>query len=272
MDEALLWEAWRRNMRLEVLVSAVNQDVYTLAERMNLQCDAIIVNQTDHFSYDEYMHNGYKIKCYSFCEKGVGLSRNNALLRATGDIVLFSDEDIVYEDGYAKAILDEFEKYTDADMLLFNMKVGESRATYYTEQAHRVHIWNAGRYPTYSFAIRRKKLHAAHITFSLLFGGGAKYSNGEDSLFLKDCLSTGFRVYALPVLIGAETERESTWFSGYHEKFFFDRGVLYHYLYGKLALPMSVRFLLAHGKVMCQTIPIKQALKLMRQGIREGAN
>ena len=39
-------------MRLEVLVSAVNQDVYTLAERMNLQCDAIIINQTDHFSYD----------------------------------------------------------------------------------------------------------------------------------------------------------------------------------------------------------------------------
>ena len=130
-------------MRLEVLVSAVNQDVYTLAERMNLQCDAIIINQTDHFSYDEYTYNGFHIKCYSFQEKGVGLSRNNALLRATGDIVLFSDEDIVYEDGYAKKILDEFEQYTDADMLLFNMKVGESRATYYTEKSHRVHIWNA---------------------------------------------------------------------------------------------------------------------------------
>ena len=35
------------------------------------------------------------------------------------------------------------------------------------------------------FAVRRERLQAANITFSLLFGGGAKYSNGEDSLFLK---------------------------------------------------------------------------------------
>ena len=115
-------------------------------------------------------------------------------------------------------------------MVLFNIRVGESRATYYTEKFHRVHIWNAGRYPTYSFAVRRERLQAANITFSLLFGGGAKYSNGEDSLFLKDCLSYGFKVYATPVELGAETERESTWFHGYHEKFFTDRGVLYHFL------------------------------------------
>ena len=42
---------------------------------------------------------------------------------------------------------------------------------------------------------------AAHITFSLLFGGGAKYSNGEDSLFLKDCLKYGLVVYAVPVCV-----------------------------------------------------------------------
>jgi hypothetical protein len=131
-------------------------------------------------------------------------------LRATGDIVLFSDEDIVYEDGYAKAILDEFEKYTEADMLLFNMKVGEARATYYTEQAHRIHIWNSGRYPTYSFAIRRSKLHAAHITFSLLFGGGAKYSNGEDSLFLYNCLKDANKIVGIDTVGYYYLQRESS--------------------------------------------------------------
>ena len=78
----------------------------------------------------------------------------------------------------------------------------------------------------------------------------------------------GFKVYATPVELGAETERESTWFHGYHEKFFIDRGVLYHFLYGKLAGLMSVRFLMAHGKVMCQEIPGKKALQLMKAGIR----
>lgn len=123
-------------MNLQVLVSAVGQDVSTLAERMHLESDAIIINQADTFAVQEYEHAGKNICCYSFAEKGVGLSRNNALLRATADIILFSDEDIVYDAGYEQKILREFEKHPEADMLLFNMRVGESRVTYYTEQFH----------------------------------------------------------------------------------------------------------------------------------------
>lgn len=256
-------------MKLQVLVSAVDQDVSTMAERMHLESDAIIVNQTDHFGYSEYTHNGRRIQCYEFMEKGVGLSRNNALMRAEGDIVLFADEDIVYDKGYEKRVLEAFDRHPEADFLLFNLRVGEARATYYTKEYHRVHIWNAGRYPTYSFAVRRARLHAAHITFSLLFGGGAKYSNGEDSLFLRDCLKAGLRIYAHTACIGREQERESTWFSGYHEKFFHDRGVLYHYLYGKLALPLSLRFLWVHRKTMCRKISVGKAFRMMRAGVRE---
>ena len=116
-------------MKLQVLVSAVNQDITALAERMHLQTDAVIVNQTDHFGYEEYQHNGRRIQCYEFQEKGVGLSRNNALMRAEGDIVLFSDEDIVYDRGYEQRILDAFKAHPEADLLLFNMRVGAARAT-----------------------------------------------------------------------------------------------------------------------------------------------
>lgn len=258
-------------MKLQILLSTVDQEVSSLAERMHLESDAIIINQTNRFGYMEYTHNGRLIQCYEFPERGVGLSRNNALLRAGGDILLFSDEDIVYDKGYEKLVLDAFRKHPQADFLLFNMRVGASRATYYTRKFHRVHIWNAGRYPTYSFAVRREKLLASRITFSLLFGGGAKYSNGEDSLFLKDCLRYGMAVYAVPVEIGAELERESTWFHGYTDKYFTDRGVLYHFLYGGLAYPMAVRFILAHRKVMCGEISANKALALMKQGIQSVA-
>ena len=258
-------------MTLENLVSAVRQDVAKQAEKMNLQSDAIIINQCDENSYLEYEYKGNKIRAYSFAEKGVGLSRNNALLRAKADIILFSDEDIVYHDGYANQILKAFEERPKADMLLFNMKVEEDRATYHIEKEGRVRFYNSGRYPTYSFAIRREKLQKANVTFSLLFGGGAKYSNGEDSLFLLECLKKGFKIYALPIEIGQEVPRPSTWFHGYTEKFFFDRGVLYFYLYGKLRHLMAVRFLLAHKAVMCQEISLKKAYELMCAGMREAA-
>ena len=61
-------------MRLQFLVSTVNEEVETLAQRMNLQADAIVVNQCDRNEYREYTYEAYRIRCYSFAERGVGLS------------------------------------------------------------------------------------------------------------------------------------------------------------------------------------------------------
>lgn len=258
-------------MTLQLLVSAVHQDPRKLAEKMNIGSDAIIVNQCDANAYDEWEYKGHRIKAYSFAEKGVGLSRNNALLRADHDISLFADEDIVYTDDYEKQVLQAFETHPEADMLLFNMDVAPDRRTYQIEQFGRVKQYNCGRYPTYSFAIRTEKMHEKNITFSLLFGGGAKYSNGEDSLFIKECITKRLKVFRVPVTIGREVPRPSTWFSGYHEKFFFDRGVLYHHLYGFLAKPLAVRFLLKHKEQICVEIPPKKAYRIMLEGIQEAA-
>lgn len=257
-------------MKLQILVSAVNQDVRALAEKMNLQAESIIIDQCRENRYEEFEYGGMRMRCYHFAEKGVGLSRNNALLRADGDICLFADEDVVYREGAAQAVLDAFLAHPEADMLLFNVKVQESRRTYWTERFHRVRLYNCGRYPAYSFALRTQKIHAKNLSYSLLFGGGAKYSNGEDSLFISDCLKAGLRVYAVPVEIGEEIPRPSTWFHGYDEKFFYDRGVLYHVLYGHLAILMGRRFLLKHKAEMCTgQIGFKQARRLLETGIRD---
>lgn len=256
-------------MKLQLLISAVNQSPAELAEKMNIRSDAVLINQCDHFGYEEISRGGHLIRAYSLQEKGVGLSRNNALLRADQDICLFSDEDIVYQDDYAEKVIGEFEKYPDADMLLFNVEVCEARRTYHIDAYGRVRLHNCGRYPAYSFALRTETLHRKNVFYSLLFGGGARYSNGEDSLFIRDCIKSGMKVYKTPVTIGREEERESTWFSGYHEKFFFDRGVLYEYLYGRLAKPIALQFLLRHRSVMCREIPVKKAYALMCEGLKE---
>ncbi len=247
----------------------MNLDTTHVAENMKLEADAIVINQTDSFGFEEYQYNNRNIRVYSFIEKGVGLSRNNALLRADGDIVLFSDEDIVYNEGYAKAVLDAFEANPDIDMIFFNFDVAEDRQTYHIEKKGRIRSYNCGRYPTYSLAVRREVLHKKGITFSLLFGGGAKYSNGEDSLFIKQCIKSGMKALALPVTLGREVPRPSTWFNGYTDKFFYDRGVLYKALYKGLAKPLALRFLIAHRDIMLTNRKLMDAYKLMTQGMKE---
>ncbi len=260
-------------MTLQTLVSTVQQNMDTIADTMKLESDAIVINQCDVNDYSEYEYNGNKICCYSFKERGVGLSRNNALLRSSADIILFSDEDIRYKAGYAETIIKEFEKRPDADMLMFNFDVIEERRTYNIETETRVTKINCGRYPTYSVAVKREAVVKANITFNLLFGGGAPYSCGEDSLFIMECIKKGLKAYALPISLGSEEPRPSTWFNGYNEKFFYDRGVLYVPLYGCLAKPLALRWLLANKGTFFnsnkEVVDVKQAYGLMKQGMKE---
>ncbi len=256
-------------MTLQLLVAAVSKQPLKLAEEMHIDSDAIIVSQGNPGGYEEHAYKGHQLRYFAMPDKGVGLNRNTALLHAEADIILFADEDIVYCEAYAKKVLEEFDAHPEADMLLFNVKASEGRETYHTEEYGRVHWYNAGRYPTYSFAVKREKIHRNNITFSLLFGGGAKYSNGEDSLFLRDCLKCGLKVYKVPVSIGQELARESTWFKGYNDKFFFDRGVLYRYLYGCLDWIMALRWLLKHRDELCKEKTVKEAYTIMKQGMKE---
>lgn len=257
-------------MKVQVLASVMNQSMEQIAQEMNLSSDAVIINQCDCLGSEEMTYNGGLVRFFSFPERGIGKSRNEAIMRADRDICLFSDEDIQYVDGYEELIVREFEQNPNADMILFNIEVEEERRTYYITERKKVHWYNCGRYGAVSFAVRRESLLASRVMFSQLFGGGARYSNGEDSLFLKEFMDKGYKVYTAPVTIGKEKATESTWFGGYNEKFFHDRGVLYHYLYGKMALTFALRFLLAHKSKMCETVTIKQAFAWMQEGIKEG--
>ena len=202
--------------------------------------------------------------------KGVGLSRNTALENADHELVQFGDDDIVYSQGYAAKIVSEFEKHPEADVLLFNVKQQEGRETYHNTDYKRVSWYNYGRYPAYAICARRRKLVGSGVRYSLLFGGGAPYMNGEDSLFLHDCLKAGLRIYRTDVVIGEETAGESTWFKGYTDKFFFDRGVLYHFLYGSMAPVWGLRFLFKNRKEMCRDKGLGACYKLLRDGIKHG--
>lgn len=257
-------------MAVQLLVSCVNADIPELIRKMKIQSSAVIVNQCDRDG-EETIHNDTgEIYVFYRKERGVGASRNLALEKSCQEICIFSDEDIVYEPGYTVRIEKEFADHPEADGLLFQVEVDPSRKTYQNDSFGPVGWLNCGRYPAYSMAFRTEKLHACGVKFSLLFGGGAAYSNGEDSLFIRDCLRAGLKLYKTPVLIGEEVPRPSTWFTGYHDKFFYDRGVLYHFLYGRGAHLWGFRFVFCKRRLMCREIPWTKALRLLYRGIREG--
>lgn len=255
---------------LEHLISSVSKEPEALIKKMNINTYAVLVNQCDTNSEKELSFENFNVKVFNRNERGVGKSRNLCIDNSQGDILLFSDEDIVYDKDYVKIINTAFDKYKKADLLLFNVKVCSERRTYWNKDFKKVTRFNCGRYPAYSIAIRRNSLIDAGIKYSELFGGGAKFSCGEDSIFLMNCIKSGLSVYTVPDIIGKEVPRKSTWFDGYNEKFFFDRGVLFSVLYRKASIIWAIRFVLVKKEMFTGKIKRLKAFSLLIKGIKRG--
>lgn len=223
-------------MRIQVLISTMHQKDYSLLEKMNIQTDAIVINQCDKNEICEFQYKGHSIKWLSLKERGVGVSRNTALMRADADIVLFADDDVVYNDGYEKTVIEAFQKNKKISLMVFNIiSQNVNRPEYIDTKTHRLHFTNCLRYGAFRIAVRLSHIKKARIFYSLLFGGGAKYQAGEDNIFITNCLQKKLLCMASCETLGTVKQEESTWFKGYDEKYYFDRGALFAAMYGKLS-------------------------------------
>ncbi|WP_159459021.1 MULTISPECIES: glycosyltransferase family 2 protein [Megasphaera] len=214
-------------MKIQVLVATMHQRDHSLLNKMNIQTDAIIGNQCDFNSIEHFNWRDHHIAYLNFAERGVGLNRNNALMRADSEICLFADDDMAYVDGYADIVRRAFEENGDADVIIFN--VYEERTTRFKIQKRtRVGYLNYLRYGTARIAVRLKSIRMNGIYFNQCFGGGTPHCHGEDNLFLTACLDKKLKIYAVPEYIATLTnERDSTWNNGYDDKYLRDQGILY---------------------------------------------
>lgn len=237
---------------------------------MNLQSDAIVGNQGDHDSIERFEWRGHRVTYLNFDERGVGLNRNNTLMRADGDILLLADDDLVYQPGYVAMVQKAFETHPKADAIIFNIETkGADVGRRINRKAKRVHWYNALNYGAVRIAVRRKRLLCHRITFSQCFGGGTLYSSGEDSLLICDMLKKGMKLYTSPEFIASVDQTSSTWFCGYNEKYLYDKGALFKAAFGAWAGLMCLQELIRH-RGLYRDLPMSfgQKYRLMKKGMR----
>ena len=233
--------------RLQLLVATMNlTDIIGLCDKMHIASDALIINQSDCVKYECLFYHGYKIECYTFAERGLSRSRNNALLRCTGEILCIADDDMVYTDTYREDIINEFQKHPEADALVFNVTaLNDERSGKPIEKYARVGKRESREYGSVHIALRKRALIGKNVYFNTLFGSGATYSCGEDTLFLKELIEKDLKLYKTPIRIASVDMSDSTWFKGYNEKYFKDKGALIEAAYPRcsylLAILQSVR-------------------------------
>ena len=157
-----------------------------------------------------------------------------------------ADDDMVYTDTYREDIINEFQKHPEADALVFNVTaLNDERSGKPIEKYARVGKRESREYGSVHIAIRKRALIGKNVYFNTLFGSGATYSCGEDTLFLKELIEKDLKLYKTPIRIASVDMSDSTWFKGYNEKYFRDKGALIEAAYPRssylLAILQSVR-------------------------------
>lgn len=256
-------------MQIEVLVSTMHQKDAALIQKMNLSTDAIIINQTENVDFKDIKLNNNTVRMFSFNERGVGLSRNSALMRSEADICILADDDMVFCDGYEETVKKAFSENPEADVIIFNLIEDNESLNRRNDTIKKISILNYMNYGAARITFKRKAVTYNGITFNLNFGGGTTHQCGEDTLFLRDCLKKGLKVIAVPQAIAhLKDERDSTWFKGYNEKYFFDKGIVLALAHPLLAKPFSLYLTLRHNEYTENGMSKKEVYKEICKGIK----
>ena len=254
--------------KVQVCVAAMKQKDLSLAEKMNIQSDLIIANQTDSFGYISESVDGNTYSLVSTTTRGVGKNRNIGLQYMSDEIIILADDDIIYKNGYTQMVSNAFDELPKADVIIFRMQYVKNGSVYEinTHKTQRVHMYNGLSFGTYQIAMKKDSILRANIHFTELFGGGCIYSSGEDSLFLIDCFRSGLKIYTHSGLLGDNIRDSSTWFNGFNDKFFYDRGAFIACAFPHSKRMISLYYLLAYRHV--KELSNAKKLCLMKAGCK----
>ena len=216
-------------LSFEILCVTMNQNDFSKIKEMNIHSNVVFANQCNHTSYDEINFDGNIAKMISTNTHGVGINRNISLIYASKDICLFADDDVKYVDNVSELVINEFINHPNADIFIFNLKSDSFIRTPKTyNKTKKCKKFNRMPFGGPRIAFKLSSIKKKNLWFTTLFGGGCKFPNGEDTIWLKEARKKKLNIYISNKTIGILSYKSSTWFDGYNEKFYFGKGACYY--------------------------------------------
>ena len=253
-------------MKLEVLLSCMHQADDTLVHLSGLTGDVVVINQCDREGYAEYPTARGTARFFSVTDRGLTKSRNMAIARSRGDVCLLCDDDEHFEPDYEENILKAYRDLPRADVIIFKMV---NRPPSFPDRVRRLRFPLTAKVSSWQISFRRERLLQAGVAFDPLLGAGSGNGAEEELKFLIDCQRAGLTIYYVPVAIASVAQEESTWFTGFTEAFFEDRGATTRYILGApVAAVYAVYYVLRKKALYQKELTAPQALRAIFRGIR----
>lgn len=253
-------------MKLEVLMSCMHQTDDALVRSSRLIGDVVVINQCDRDGFAEFATENGAARMICTTQRGLTKSRNLAVANSRADVCLLCDDDEVFVPDYEEKILRAYEEIPDADVIIFKV-TGTGKS--FPDRVIRLRFPRTMKVSSWQISFRRERLVSSGIRFDELLGAGTENGAEEELKFLTDCEKAGLTIYYAPVEIASVARQGSTWFQGFSESFFENRGATTRYILGApVASLYAVYYAVRKRDLYRDTMTPWAALRATFRGIR----
>ncbi|MFM1789600.1 MAG: hypothetical protein RLZZ12_949 [Actinomycetota bacterium] len=167
----------------------------------------VLVQNSDESSYAFTERNA---KLVELKNRGVAKSRNAALARASGEYLLFGDDDMKFIESGIDEAIEYLQNNADCAIILGQAvdEDGVLRKNYVSETTP-LKLTNSARAATYEMLVRVDALREKQIRFDESFGAGATNYLGDEYILIADALRAGLKGVHLPVKIAIHPKDSS---------------------------------------------------------------
>lgn len=224
------------SMTLDLLVSCMNMNDFSIVEKSRICSNSVIVNQCDEEKVcNERMISAdgksFDVRMLYTEERGLSRSRNMAIRNSSADICLLVDDDEHFMDDYETSIVNAFCDYPDVDVIAFRvLKSGKK----YKESPYRIRRFGSAHIASWQIAFRRERVLEKGVWFDEKMGSGTGNGGGEENKFVYQLICRGLKAMYLPITIASVDQLNSQWSHGLTEVWFKNLGWVFRRIYGTI--------------------------------------
>jgi glycosyltransferase involved in cell wall biosynthesis len=249
---------------LEIAISTNQHDIGGLISRLSEKypyLNFLIVWQTAESSLGSSVRLPENIRVILSNSEGLSVSRNIALRNAKKKYVLLSDDDVDYVENLEEIVKHGLIACQDAAVFIFRVKTQEG-ALYkkYSDRLFQHNRLSVLRVSSIEIVINLDLVAKSHVKFDSGFGLGARYPLGEEAIFLSDVLKSGLDILGIPGIIVVHDESSSS--GSYNEIYMRARGALFFRIFGRLAYPLLLLFIVKNYKNISRYMSVDNAIRV----------
>lgn len=157
----------------------------------------VIVNQT---TEENILSSDFEtVKVINVFENGLSKSRNVAIQNSSKEILLLTDDDVVFELHFEDKILKEFNSHTSHDGFRFQFKneFGKFVKKYPTNFHSKLNWLEVLNTSSIELVFKRESIYNV-VSFDENFGLGEEFSIGEEAIFLADAKRKKIKIGFVP--------------------------------------------------------------------------